>query len=81
MYKYDGPNFELNLINNSWEKYKGNHNCCTRVYKSDKTDVDFHKTFISIFSAYTTSTVYWKFFSEQTDRMGVEWIGLEVIQN
>ena len=42
------------LINNSSAKHKGNHSR-EGVFICDKTHVDFHKTFASIFSAYTTS--------------------------
>ena len=42
------------LINNSWAKHKENYSR-EGVFICDKTHVDFHKTFASIFSAYTTS--------------------------
>ena len=38
------------------EKHKGNHSRA-RVYIGDKTQVDFHKSFTSIFPAYTISIV------------------------
>ena len=52
------------LINNS----KKNHSC-EGVFICGKTHVDFHKTLTSIFSTYTTS-IYWKFFHKQCDKMG-----------
>ena len=42
------------IINNSCAKHKENHSR-EGVFICDKTHVDFHKTFASIFSAYTTS--------------------------
>ena len=38
---------------------------------SDKTHVDYHKTFASIFSAYTTSMLKIR---KQTYKMGIKWI-------
>ena len=39
------------------------------LYICDKTHVDFHKTFASIFSAYTTSAL--KILSQRNDKMGI----------
>ena len=47
-------NITSKIINNSCAKHKGNHSR-EGVFICDKTHVDFHKTFASIFSAYTTS--------------------------
>ena len=46
--------YVLNIINNSLAKHKGNH---TRegLFICDKIHVDFHKTFASIFTAFTIS--------------------------
>ena len=65
-YKYIHTYFIFKtLINNSWAKHKGNHNRSSG-FISDKTHVGYHKTFDSIFSAYTTSILKFFLANKQT---------------
>ena len=65
------------LINNSWAKHKENHSR-EGVFICDKTHVDFHKTFASILSAYTTSML--KILSETKWQDGYKIDRFETIQ-
>ena len=68
-------------INNSRANHKENHSR-EGVFICGKTHVDSHKTFASIFSAYTPSiSTYNLYHRKQSDKIGIKWIVFEAIQN
>ena len=44
-----------------------------------RTRIDYCETFASIFSAYTTCSAYRKSFCEQTDKLGIKYIVLQIV--
>ena len=61
-------------VYSAFAKHNENHSR-EGVFIGDETHADFHKTFASIFSAYTTSIL--KILRNQSDKIGIKWIVFE----